>query len=420
MTTTIYLTGQSNFGNRGCEALVRSTVATLRARLPEARFLVPSCDIARDAAQWPQAGDSGVRFVPSPSVPASYLRRGRLCRFLPGLRSLPWPALRNLPHLEQYLRECDAVISIGGDNYSLDYGLTSLFFFVGVAERALELGKKVALWGASVGPFAAQPRVQTLMARHLRRLHMVSVRESHSCDYLRAIGVTDNVVPVTDSAFVLGRQAVPLARFWPAAAGGGVLGLNVSPLIDKVYARSGQPGSVKELAAAFIRWVLAETDMSVLLVPHVAALDGARFNNDELYLAEIARAVPGHGGRLAVVPSGMNACQLKDIIAHCRFFVGARTHATIAALSSAVPTVSIAYSVKARGINRDLFGHEDHVVPTPQLSLDTLRHSVRRLIAQEDAIRQNLISKMPHWQSLGHLSAEVFSAQLKQEEVQNA
>jgi polysaccharide pyruvyl transferase WcaK-like protein len=420
MTTTIYLTGQSNFGNRGCEALVRSTVATLRAQLRDVRFLVPSLDIPRDSAQWPQANNSGVRFVPAPSVPSNYLQRGRLCRFMPMAQSRAWPPLRNLPHLEEYLRESDAVISIGGDNYSLDYGLTSLFFFVGIAERALELGKKVALWGASVGPFSGQPRVQALMCKHLSRLHMISVRESHSLDYLRSIGVTDNVVSVTDSAFVLGRQAVALDRFWPATTSGGVLGLNVSPLIEKVYARAGQPGSVKEVTAAFIESVLAETDMSVLLVPHVAALDGARFNNDELYMAEIARMVRDHSGRLAVVPSGMNACQLKDIIAHCRFFVGARTHATIAALSSTVPTVSIAYSVKARGINRDLFGHEDHVLPTPKLSVDALNNCVRQLIADEDAIRQKLISRMPHWQSMGRVSANVFSEQLKEKETQNA
>ena len=48
---TIYLTGQNNFGNRGCEALVRSTVDLLRNAFGDVRVLVPSSDAARDARQ---------------------------------------------------------------------------------------------------------------------------------------------------------------------------------------------------------------------------------------------------------------------------------------------------------------------------------------------------------------------------------
>ena len=50
------------------------------------------------------------------------------------------------------------------------------------------------------------------------------------------------------------------------------------------------------------------------------------------------------------------------------FIIGARTHATIAAYSSAVPTLVIGYSTKAKGIARDLFGSETHyVLPVQQL-----------------------------------------------------
>ena len=48
--------------------------------------------------------------------------------------------------------------------------------------------------------------------------------------------------------------------------------------------------------------------------------------------------------------------ELKGFIARCRFFVGARTHATIAAYSSCIPTFSVGYSIKAKGIAQDIFG----------------------------------------------------------------
>lgn len=412
MAITIYLTGQNNFGNRGCEALVRSTVSTLRNQLEDVRFLLPSLDIARDSAQWPEAEANGVKFVPAPQVPVSYRWWGRACRAFPFLKSCNWPSLRGLPNLEECLQEADAVISIGGDNYSLDYGLVSLFFFVGIAERALDFGKKTVLWGASVGPFGQGTDTERLMRNHLKRLHLISIRESHSVSYLEAIGVKENVLAVADSAFVLEREIVDLRPFWPRDSDAGVLGINVSPLIEDAYSRTGKTSSIKDVVALFIKRVLAETEFAVVLIPHVAPLDGASFNNDELYLSEIQRLVANSESRLSIVPAGLNACQLKDILAHCRYFIGARTHATIAALSSEVPTISIAYSIKARGINLDLFGHERYVLPTPELNVETLMEHFLRLICDESDIREALAAKMPDWKLRGRISGELFAKML--------
>ena len=49
-------------------------------------------------------------------------------------------------------------------------------------------------------------------------------------------------------------------------------------------------------------------------------------------------------------------------------FIGARTHATIAAYSTCVPTLVIGYSVKSKGIAQDIFGTcENYVIPVQQL-----------------------------------------------------
>jgi polysaccharide pyruvyl transferase WcaK-like protein len=58
-----------------------------------------------------------------------------------------------------------------------------------------------------------------------------------------------------------------------------------------------------------------------------------------------------------------------------------------------VPTLSIGYSVKARGINEDLFGHErwliDHLTVDPQL----LAAKLRELLSEADAVRAHLKSR---------------------------
>ncbi len=48
------------------------------------------------------------------------------------------------------------------------------------------------------------------------------------------------------------------------------------------------------------------------------------------------------------------------------------THSTIAALSSGVPTLSFAYSIKAQGINRDIFGHTDYCMGAADLNAEAV------------------------------------------------
>ena len=51
-----------------------------------------------------------------------------------------------------------------------------------------------------------------------------------------------------------------------------------------------------------------------------------------------------------------------------RFFIGARTHATIAAYSTLIPTMVLGYSVKSRGIAKDIFGEEKLVLNLKDIS----------------------------------------------------
>ena len=91
--------------------------------------------------------------------------------------------------------------------------------------------------------------------------------------------------------------------------------------------------------------------------------------------------------------------ELKGYIARCRMFIGARTHATIAAYSSCVPTLVLGYSVKSRGIARDLFGTEDnYVIPVQNVvDSDTLAEGFRWLLVHQNDIRSHLEIVMPQY-----------------------
>ena len=91
--------------------------------------------------------------------------------------------------------------------------------------------------------------------------------------------------------------------------------------------------------------------------------------------------------------------KLKGYISQCRFFVGARTHATIAAYSACVPTLVLGYSVKSKGIAKDLFGTDkNYVIPVQKVKdSDTLKNHFIWIAEQEQAIREHLAKIMPEY-----------------------
>ena len=360
----------------------------LRQTFDQIEVLVPSDDIERDGRQWPGAAQQGVQFVEAyvPGYTRFWVHSQRLP--LKFLKQAGWPFPFPKVFREQ-MKSVDAVLSVGGDNYSLDYRLPSLL--MGVDRLAMDLGKPVFIWGASVGPFEAEPYFVPTIRNHLSKATMIAARESLTYDYLTKTLKLTNVIRMADPAFTLAKAPVDVSAFWPQNSPSGTVGLNVSPLIER-YKTHDQ--DLRAETIQFIREAVAK-GFSVLLVPHVIPLEGAAKNNDATYMTRMLAEVQDLGESVSIMPPNLNASQIKQVISQLRFFIGARTHATIAALSSGVPTLSIAYSVKAKGINQDLFGDMPIVLPTPDLSATTLMAGLDYLRTNETELKAILDRKLP-------------------------
>jgi polysaccharide pyruvyl transferase WcaK-like protein len=375
--------GHGGFSNRGCEAIVRATCSLLRARFPGAAIQLASFRPQEDSVH--QAAE-GLEVLPHTRT---------MHRF--GLSWLAYQALKRGLRLtaaaERYrygpisgaLGEADAVLSIGGDNYTMDYG--GLTRFLALNERVYLAGRPLVIWGASIGPFP-DPAVLRAAVGNLAHASLITARETTTVRYLAEHGVSENVRLVADPAFLLPPEPVATAGFWPA--GQLILALNVSPLLQRYHTGTG-PDPFPELAVAAVRRAVLDLDMGVLLVPHVIHAG----SSDYEYLRSILGQV-SLPGRVTLAPNGLNACQLKHVISQCDLLMAGRTHATIAGFSSCVPTISLGYSTKALGINRDLFGDDRWVVDSRRLqSADELMQALRRLVAEREMVRAHLLSQRP-------------------------
>ena len=274
--------------------------------------------------------------------------------------------------------EDDICFSIGGDNYC--YGGTDAI--AALNRNIKKKHAKTVLWGCSVEPdLLENPEI----IKDIASFDLITARESISYNALAK--VNNNTLLVADPAFLLERIDLPLPASWKQ---GKMIGINASPLIMNA-AKNGEiaENNFHEL----IKYILNNTDFSIALIPHVVS-DG---NDDRIVLNRLKEAA-GQMERIVMVPD-CNCMELKGYIARCRLFIGARTHATIAAYSCGVPTLVLGYSVKSRGIARDIFGTEvNYVIPVQGLeNEDTLINGFCWLRQNEEMIRNRLESFMPEY-----------------------
>lgn len=270
--------------------------------------------------------------------------------------------------------DCDICLSVGGDTYCYgdNHGIQVL------TRELKKRGKKTVLWGASIGAEDLSER----KLESLRDFDAIFTREPITYELLKENGANDNIYLFSDPAFCMERVEVePIDGFTRE----NTLGFNISPLVA-----SGDPRK-KEIAEDFLKFIFENTTMKVLLVPHVVEEN----NNDYDFMKPIFEKFE-HTGRIAILPPDLEARQYKGYIAGTRFFVGARTHSTIAAYSSGVPTIALGYSVKARGIAKDIFGEEKYVLDIKAMTnYEELRDEFLKLLENENEIRRELMKSIP-------------------------
>jgi colanic acid/amylovoran biosynthesis protein len=98
---------------------------------------------------------------------------------------------------------------------------------------------------------------------------------------------------------------------------------------------------------------------------------------------------------ITLVHPKCNAAETKRIISRMAFFAGSRTHSTVAALSSGVPTLSFGYSIKAQGINRDIFGQTDYCLETKYLDVEAVVDRMSSMLDETTAIKCDLTERIP-------------------------
>lgn len=282
-------------------------------------------------------------------------------------------ALQHKEAIEKLEDDYDYALFIGGDNYC--YSDVKNYAYINQYVR--KKVRKTVLWGCSVEPELCKDKT---IKKDIEKYSFILARESISYRALKEINSNTYLLP--DPAFFLPKEEVDIPEgFIPNET----IGINLSPLIFKYGNECNILNSFKKL----IDYILFNSKDQVALIPHVVW----HHNNDQKVLYTLYEKYKDNDRVLLI--DDHNCMQQKFIISQCKRFVGARTHSTIAAYSTCVPTLVVGYSVKAKGIAKDLFGNIDnYVLPVQNIAdSDQLTEKYKWLVEHEEEIKNKLLQK---------------------------
>lgn len=291
-----------------------------------------------------------------------------------------------------------------GDSFSDIYGQRRLDAVCFLKEAMQRLGKPYAFLPQTYGPFqgtAAKHRARELVSK----AEACWARDRDSYQVLQELlgdgwNAQRHHLGV-DVAFLLPIEEASTTVMQRMREGGSGskhwIGFNISGLVynepEKAAQEFGLKANYREVVHRVLKELLEASDHSLMLVSHVFGADGR--DSDPPACEAVVRSLPTElQRRVWVAPRFEDPRQIKWAISQCDWFCGTRMHATIAGLSSGVPTASIAYSMKTRGVFESC-GVADQVIDPRHLDTDEVVRRTVQSYHDRDKTKSKLAASLP-------------------------
>lgn len=250
--------------------------------------------------------------------------------------------IKNIRNTKLNYKKCDFVIDMsGGDSFSDIYGLKRMLresFY-----KLIAINNKVPL---ILGPQTYGPYnkiISRIIARKIiKNATLVFSRDKQSSELVYSISKI-KTIDTTDLAIRLPYEKHEKTK-------NKSIGINVSALMwNEGFNGKNQfelKVDYKRYIDDLIRYLKKQKEYEIYLISHVNA---SGIEDDYKLCEELSQKYKIH-----LAPRFETAIEAKTFIATLNLLIGSRMHATIAAFSSGVPAISLAYSKKFEGLYNSL------------------------------------------------------------------
>lgn len=372
-----------NNGNRGCVALSYTSIYLIDKVLSEAgidyTLYLPDSGFAEIGEYSIDVAGKTIHYYNIRHVATTKIRG----------------VLKQIVRYKDYLqaakvyRNADYILDIGqGDSFADIYGKERFGNINLIHREAIRFKKPYCLLPQTIGPFK-DLKIREQAIKDMANSNIVMARDRQSYDYAKEIAPKlTNLKEYIDVAFFLPYIKQEFDKDYVH------VGLNISALLwHGGYTQDNQFGlkdDYEAMVRSIISYFLKMPDVKLHLIPHVVG-DERHIENDYAVSFDIQKEF--NNPRLVLSPLFLSPVDAKDYISGMDFFIGARMHATIAAFSSGVPVVPMAYSRKFNGLFIDTLNYNNLVdlkIDTKEAALDKIKASFEnRQILKKEIKQQN-------------------------------
>lgn len=286
-------------------------------------------------------------------------------------------------------RSADYIFDIGqGDSFADIYGKNRFNKIDRIHKVARLYKKPYCLLPQTIGPFK-DPKIKKIANKSIKDSSLVMARDKQSLDYIVGnVPLQKNVDEYIDVAFFMPYQKKTFDRSYIH------VGLNVSALLwNGGYTRDNQFGlkvNYQELIYQIIDYFLSIENVKLHLIPHV--VEGEKsIENDYEVSFEIYEKYSHHN--LILSDFFLGPIEAKNYISGMDFFMGARMHSTIAAFSTGVPVVPMAYSRKFNGLFVDTLNYHHLADMKNENNLDVLE-TIKRSFTKRNTLKEEINNQL--------------------------
>lgn len=172
------------------------------------------------------------------------------------------------------------------------------------------------------------------------------------------------------------------------------IGINISGLLwNGGYRKNNQFNMLtdyQELMICITSYFI-KNGYEIVFVPHTYG----NINEDDLIASqELKSLIEENKNQIEIVCDNYSEQELKCIISNLEFFIGARMHACIAAISTNVPTIGIAYSRKFKGVFETI-GVGNYVLDPRKLEKQEIMSKIEKLFENREEFKVHTKEMMP-------------------------
>ena len=329
-------------GNRGCVALSLSTLyiidKILNGRNIPHAFYLPQSGYDKKEEHTIKAGKVNLKFISLMDITPLSIKQ----------------QIKNIAKYKEYqatkeaYQEADFILDIGqGDSFADIYGKRRFDWIFSQYRLGMKYKKPYCILPQTIGPFK-DASIRTQACKGISYAKCVMARDKQSYDYVKELLPDKSVTEIIDVAFFMPFNRKEFNKDFIH------VGLNVSALLwHGGYTRDNQFGlnvDYPSVIRFIIDYFLKQANVKVHLIPHVVS--GERHVENDYAVSYDLFEEYNHPN-LILSPLFLDPISAKSYIAGMDFFMGARMHSTIAAFSSEVPVVPMAYSRKFNGLFTD-------------------------------------------------------------------